>query len=166
MLNLPDGIEYFSNAEKFYPDSAYCIQIVGTPAESGDFPLAIYITPFVSVLGNIISAGQIMDDTSVVLTVQEPSGINPYPAHEFSVIPNIPNPFTEVTRLGFYSPSDEKVGLKVYNILGKLVHEEEQGVPPGEHYFRFDGSGLLPGTYFYKVNTPSNYFTGKFIKSR
>ena len=167
VLNLPNGIDYFANADKFYPDSAYCIQIVGTPTQSGEFPLTIYITPFVFLEGiGVISGGQIMDDTSVVMTVQEPSGINPYPVHEFSVLPNVPNPFSVSTRLGFCTPTDEKVGLRVYNILGKMVHEEEMGAPPGEHFFLFDGTGLLPGTYFYKVTTPSSFYTGKFIKSK
>ena len=33
-------------------------------------------------------------------------------------------------------------------------------------YFQFDGSGLLPGTYFYRITNSSDFYTGKFIKSR
>ena len=82
-----------------------------------------------------IAGPQIVDDTSVVMTVHETSGIDPYPMHEFRVLPNVPNPFSDVTRLGFYTPFDDRIELKVYNILGKLMHEEMQGSPPGEYLF-------------------------------
>ena len=107
-----------------------------------------------------------VDSSSVVLTVNETSGIDPYQIHEFRVLPNVPNPFSDATRLGFFTPFDDRIELKVYNILGKLMHEEMQGAPPGEHYFQFDGSTLLPGTYFYRITNSSKYYTGKFIKSR
>jgi len=166
VLNLPPGIEYFASATQFFPDSAYCIQIVGTPTVAGDFPLAIHVTPFINYLNNIIATPQIVDDTSVVLTVLGPSGIDPFKIHAFRVIPNIPNPFSEMTRLGFYTPFDDRIELEVYNILGELMHEERQGAPPGEHFFQFNGSNLLPGTYFYRVTNNNKFYTGKFIKSR
>ncbi|MCK5137327.1 MAG: T9SS type A sorting domain-containing protein [Bacteroidales bacterium] len=166
VLNLPPGIDYFPNATRFYPDTAYCIQITGTPTETGDYPLSIHVTPFIDVGTGPISAGQIVDDTSVVMTVLGPSGIDPYQVHEFQVLPNVPNPFSDVTRLGFFTPFDDRIQLQVYNILGELMHEERQGSPPGEHYFQFDGSRLLPGTYFYRVINSTRFYTGKFIKSK
>ena len=165
--NLPPGIDYYTNATKFYPDTVYCVQIVGTPTEAGNFSLAIYVTPFVDIgTGDTISAGQVVDTTSVVLTVHGTSGINPYQVNEFQVIPNVPNPFVDITKLGFFTPFDDRIQLEVYNILGELMHEEMQGSPPGEHYFKFNGSGLLPGTYFYRVTNSTRFYTGKFIKSR
>jgi hypothetical protein len=143
VLNLPPGIEYFASATQFYPDSAYCIQIVGTPTVEGDFPLAIHVTPFINYLDNIVATPQIVDDTSVVMTVLGPSGLNPFKINEFRVLPNIPNPFSEMTRLGFYTPFDDRIELEVYNILGELMHEERQGAPPGEHFFQFNGSNLF-----------------------
>jgi hypothetical protein len=41
--NIPPGISYFSNAEVLYPDTAYCIQLTGTPTQTGNYPLSIYI---------------------------------------------------------------------------------------------------------------------------
>jgi len=46
------------------------------------------------------------------------------------------------------------------------MYEEKQGCPPGEYYFDFDGSALLPGTYFYRITNSSGHYTGKFIKTR
>lgn len=164
--NLPPGIDYIASAIKFYPDSAYCIQIYGTPTQAGDYPLSIYVTPYINYLNTIIAGNQMSDDTSVVMTVLATSGVNPFQVQEFQVLPTVPNPFTEFTRLGFYTPFDDRVELKVYNILGELMHEELQGASPGEHYFGFDGNGLLPGTYFYRVTNSKKFYTGKFIKSR
>jgi len=165
--NLPPGIEYQTNAEIFYPDSAYCILVSGTPSEAGKFPLKIKVSAYVNMgAGVIVKAGERVDSTSVVVTVNWPSGIDPYKINEFQVLPNAPNPFSDVTRLGFYTPFDDHIQLQVYNILGKLMHEEALGAPPGEHYFDFNGSTLNPGTYFYRVTNSSGLFTGKFIKSR
>lgn len=166
VLNLPPGITYWASAEKFYPDTAYCIQVSGTPERGGDFQLSIYVTPFLYYLSQIIQGPQMLDDTSVVMIVHGPSGIDPFKVNDFRVLPTVPNPFSEVTRIGFYTPFDDRINLKVFNILGEMMHEETQGAPPGEHYFEFDGSTLLPGTYFYRVTNSTQLYTGKFIKSR
>jgi len=69
VLNLPSGIDYQASATKFYPDSAYCIQVAGIPAEAGVYPLLFYVTPYVNVSNNIIAGAQITDDTSVTMIV-------------------------------------------------------------------------------------------------
>ncbi len=167
VLNLPPGLDYFASAEKFYPDSAYCIQVAGTPSEAGKFPLKIYVSAYVNAgLGIIVNAGQFVDSTSVEVSVGWPSGIDSFKANEFQLFPNAPNPFSDFTRLGFYTPFSDHVKLQVYNILGELMHEELHGASPGENYFDFNGSGLNPGTYFYRVANKSDLFTGKFIKTK
>lgn len=167
VMNLPPGIEYFPNADTFFADTTYCIQIAGTPTAEGNYTLGITVSPTIKheLLG-LFKADPITDDTSVVMVVNAASGIDPYAITGFHLLQNIPNPFSEVTRIGFYTPFDDKIELKVYNILGELMYEEREGYPPGEYYFRFNGKELLPGTYFYRVTNSSSYFTGKFIKSR
>jgi hypothetical protein len=124
------------------------------------------VTPYVEYLNTVVQGPQVVDSTSVSLTVQEPTGIDPLQSKGFQVLPTFPNPFSDVVRVGFYAPSDDQVSLMVYNILGELMHEETQWAPPGEHLFGFDGSSLLPGTYFYRITNRRQLFTGKFIKSR
>jgi len=77
-----------------------------------------------------------------------------------------PNPFSELTRISFYTPYQDRVSLQVYNILGKMMYEETKSVSSGDQEFEFNGSELLPGTYFYRVINSSKLYTGKFIKSK
>lgn len=163
--NMPPGIDYFPNADIFYPDTAYCIQLTGTPTRAGKDTLEIYISATVNFGGNPVTAA-VVDDTSLVITIQETNAIDPRQATEFKVFQNVPNPFSEVTRLDYYIPSNDRVELSVYSVLGVLVYQESELVPPGEHSFRFDGKELQPGTYFYRVGNNKTSVSGKFIKSR
>lgn len=164
IIDMPEGISFVANAEKLYADSAYCIQIFGTPVKTGVDTFAIHITPYFK--GNPNPAPQVVDDTSVVMVVTEASGIDPGKFTDFHLLPNKPNPFSYNTTLGFFTPFDDRIELQVYNLLGTLVHEEKDGFPPGEYHFEFDGSALAPGTYFYRVSNQKVFHTGKLIKTK
>lgn len=164
--NIPPGLTYNSSANGYVPDSAYCSQLTGTPTQAGEFPIAFYLEPFVDFGSGPVSLGQYIDDTSVVITVYDPTGIEPQQADQFKIFPIVPNPFSEFTRISYYTPFEEQVSLQVYNILGKLMYEETQRSSSGEHQFVFSGSELLPGTYFYRVLNNRQLYTGKIIKSK
>jgi len=165
VLNLPPGIDYYPNADTLFPDTAYCIQLNGTPGETGVFDLAIYITALVDFNGLPLNY-QVVDSTSLSITVTWEVGLSQDQREAFRVIPNAPNPFSESTRLAFYTPTQERVELFVYNILGTLQHHESELAEPGTHNFRFDGSELHAGTYLYRVKVREHYYTGKFMKSK
>lgn len=166
ITNLPEGISYAANSDRFYADSAYCASLYGTPVETGVDTLAIYITPYLWVNNVSTPFTQVTNDTSVVLTVTEASGFDPRLYTDFHILPNKPNPFTDVTSIGFYTPHNNLIELQVYNILGVLIHRETMGVAPGEYNFDFNGQSLQPGTYFYRVNNHEEFQTGKFIKTK
>jgi len=163
--NLPPGIDYFPNADIFFPDTAYCIQLNGTPTQTGVFDLSIYITAIVDIDGPT-RAPQVVDDSSLSITVVTELGLEQREMTEFQVFQNVPNPFSEKTRLAYYTPKQDKIELSIYNILGVLVHQVRVLAAPGRHDFGFDGSELQSGTYLYRVETGEKYFTGKFMKSR
>ena len=164
--NIPPGLTYNSSANRYVPEIAYCSQLIGTPTQAGVFNIEFYIEPFIDLGQGSISLGQYLDDTSVVITVYDLTGINPRQAEEFQILPIVPNPFSETTRISFYTPFQDRVSLQVYNILGKMMYEETQNATSGEQEFEFNGSELLPGTYFYRVINSSKLYTGKFIKSK
>ena len=167
VTNIPPGMLYSSNSTGYVAGKAYCVQLAGTPTLAGTFPVEIYLRAFATPSGGSqVELPQYMDDTSVVITVNVPNGIDAQELDEFRVLPIAPNPFSEFTQIGFYTPYDDRIKLQVYNILGELMHEEAQGASSGEHRFVFNGSMLLPGTYFYRVTNSQRLHTGKFIKSR
>ncbi len=164
--NLPPGIDYFPNADIFYPDTVYCIQLSGTPTQVGDFTLAIYISPFIDVLGTPTKGPQVVDDSSLVVTIQKTLGIEPNQMTEFIVYQNVPNPFSFRTSLAYYTPNQDQIELSIYNILGVLVHQEKEWSAPGKHNFKFDGKELQPGTYLYRIKAGNDFYSGKILKSR
>ena len=167
VLNFPPGVTYSVSAEKFYTDSSYCVLISGTPEQAGEFTLKLYVTPYIRYpLFGILKGPQAVDNTSVVLTVKEVTGTDLPDARPFQVLQNAPNPFSQSTRIGFYTPVSDNVNLRIYSILGELIHEESRIVAPGEHFFQFDGSGLLAGSYLYRVTSGSSYTTRKLVKTR
>jgi hypothetical protein len=68
---------------------------------------------------------------------------------------NYPNPFNPSTNLEFGISDLGFVSLKVYNIVGKEVATlVNENLGPGTYKYRFDGSNIPSGVYFYtfKVN--------------
>ncbi len=70
----------------------------------------------------------------------------------FSLSQNYPNPFNPSTVISFQIPSDAKVTLKIYNVLGNevatLVNEYKAA---GKYDIKFNASELSSGVYFYKL---------------
>ncbi|MBN2698080.1 MAG: T9SS type A sorting domain-containing protein [Bacteroidales bacterium] len=163
--NFPPGIGYTGYNNKYYPDTAYCIDVAGTPTAEGEYTLAIYVTPFIYFNEVPIAATQVVNDTSVVMTVTSGTGIIPYDYSAFQVIRAVPNPFTGQTKIGVYLPLDEALELKVFNILGEEIYNETMMGIHGENYFSFTGAGLLKGAYFYGITYQSGWYTGKIIKT-
>lgn len=164
--NFPPGITYSVSEEKFYADSAYCVLISGTPEQAGEFALRLYVTPYIRYpLFGVLKGPQAIDNTSVVLTVNDVTGTDLPDTKPFQVLQNVPNPFYQSTRIGFYTPVNDNVNLKIFNLLGELVYEESRLAAPGEQFFRFNGSELLAGTYLYRVTSGSSYITRKLVKT-
>lgn len=167
LLNFPPGITYTVNAEKFYADSAYCVLISGTPTQLGEFSLKLYVTPYIQLpLAGILKGPQAIDNTSVVLTVKNVTSIDLPDKKQFQVLQNAPNPFSQTTRIGFYTPVRDNIGLKIYNILGEIIYEESRQTGQGEHFFSFNGNDLMAGTYLYVVTSNATYHTRKLIKTK
>ncbi len=66
---------------------------------------------------------------------------------------NYPNPFNPITTIQFLLPKAERVSLKVYNTLGKLVATLiNKKMNAGLQSVNFDASNLSSGLYFYKID--------------
>lgn len=85
----------------------------------------------------------------------------------FQLAQNFPNPFNPITVIKYSLPVDEKVIIKIYDVLGKeitvLVNEFKES---GEHSVTFDASTLSSGVYFYRINAGKLSQTKKLILAK
>ena len=69
----------------------------------------------------------------------------------FYLSQNYPNPFNPVTTIYYSLPSKQRVTLKVYDILGRLIttllNEDKD---PGSYNISFNGVNFASGIYFYR----------------
>ena len=73
---------------------------------------------------------------------------------KFELSQNFPNPFNPVTKLSYELPSDSKVSIKVFDMLGREVSTLlDELKTAGYHTVDFNGSGLSSGMYFYRIKT-------------
>jgi hypothetical protein len=70
----------------------------------------------------------------------------------FALEQNFPNPFNPTTTIYYQLPTDSRVSIVVYDLLGRemkrLVDETKEA---GYHQERFDASGIASGMYFYRM---------------
>jgi len=77
---------------------------------------------------------------------------------------NYPNPFNPSTRISFSLPAEQKISLKVFDILGREIAELFNGImPAGIHDAEFSASSLSSGIYFYVLNTENKTMTKKMM---
>ncbi len=80
--------------------------------------------------------------------------IEPQIIREFSLQAAYPNPFNPVTTIGFTLPTDGKVSLTVYDMMGRqvsqLVNDE---MSAGYHTVQWDASSFASGVYMVKIVT-------------
>ena len=81
------------------------------------------------------------------------SGINTFEvANEIQLAQNFPNPFNPETVIQIAVPFSQTLSVKVYDYLGREVQTLFEGMlNRGSHNFRFDGSNLASGTYYYRL---------------
>ncbi len=83
------------------------------------------------------------------------NGLNNVPK-EFSLSQNYPNPFNPSTTIRYALPSESKVKLSVYNLLGQLVTTLVNNVEQtGYHEVVFNALNLASGVYFYTIDVKS-----------
>lgn len=87
-----------------------------------------------------------------------------YLPEEFSLHQNYPNPFNPSTTIGFNLPLQQKVTLKVFNILGELIATLIDDVlDQGYHRVLFDARSFASGIYFYTLESGSRVSARKMV---
>jgi len=166
ITNFPPGLTYQASAKELYPDIAYCAKIEGTPTKAGNFPLEIKVIPFINYLGTPIAGDTVVNDTSLAITIHAASNVESMNYSGFYGFQNIPNPFSDYTRIGCFCDKSCIVELKILSLMGQVIHKEELYASKGKNLFRFDGSDLKSGTYLYTISNARGKYSGRLIKVR
>jgi hypothetical protein len=84
------------------------------------------------------------------------------PPRTFRLYQNYPNPFNPSTTIEFDNLITQRITLKIYDVLGRLVARplDNAFVDPGRVSVVFDGGRLASGMYFYRISA------GKISESR
>lgn len=83
--------------------------------------------------------------------------------HQIGLKQNYPNPFNPTTTIRFTLPIQNKVTLKVYDILGRKVATllNHKSFQAGLHKVTWDASNVASGTYIYRLQTPEKVISKK-----
>jgi hypothetical protein len=87
----------------------------------------------------------------------------------FTLHQNYPNPFNPETRIDFELPSNSRVALTIYNVLGKQVSILiNDNLPAGVHSVVWDGkddrgNSVASGVYLYRIETDFGQSTRKMM---
>ncbi len=84
--------------------------------------------------------------------------------YKFDLFQNYPNPFNPITIIKFSLPQSKFVTIRVYDLMGRQVFtpvNDKRG--PGMHEIEFNGSFLVSGIYFYKIQAGEFSQTRKMI---
>lgn len=70
----------------------------------------------------------------------------------FALDQNFPNPFNPATIIQYQLPTDSRVTLKVYDMLGREVATPvNEDRPAGYYDAKWDASNVSSGVYFYRI---------------
>ncbi len=116
------------------------------------------------------SISEMLDNAHIAQTLYDSEftvGVEDHPEiipHTFKLDQNYPNPFNPTTSIRFDIPKMSFVTLKLYNVLGQeivtLVDEKKEA---GKYEVIFDGSKLVSGVYFYRLQAGLFSETKKFV---
>jgi hypothetical protein len=101
-------------------------------------------------------------EAAYVINVQTTTGINALTYTDgFSLLQNVPNPFSKTTSIEYNIPSAQQVTMTLYDESGRMVKELVNGLQSaGSHSVSFEQDNLQAGVYFYQMKS------GEFVKTR
>ena len=105
------------------------------------------------------SASFSLTPESVTVVQNQPNVVSDYKLNQ-----NYPNPFNPTTIISYQIPTQSRVVLKVFNVLGKEVATLVDGIKPaGSYNIQFNAANLASGVYFYQIRAGNFYATKKLV---
>ncbi len=160
---LPASLTYQTDATNDYwpGGTSGCILISGTPipADAGIDTLTFNMQYY-------LQGTQIPDSLQVrILRIQGTVGIGIIIPDKFNVLQNLPNPFSDKTKIVYTTPVNDSFDFTVYNIIGDVVYKKSLKAKAGTNNIIFDADGLTSGIYLYKISNENQVITKRMIIS-
>ncbi len=138
-----------------------CILISGTPA-----PADAGIDTLTFNIQTCLQGQQIPGTEVRILRIQGTSGIEIIIPDKFNVLQNLPNPFSNKTKIVYTTPVNDNFDFTVYNIIGDVVSQKSLKAKAGTNNIIFDADGLTSGIYLYKISNENQVITKRMIISK
>jgi len=181
---LPPGVDYVCEPPTclFEQLTTGCVLFFGTPTEAAAYEPVVYTTTTVNI------------GAELTLPVNFPSQpddiIKVFPGiyridicteancdactvstddvfvNAIGMRQNAPNPFGTITSIAIDTELSGEFDFKVFNLMGKMVHQEQVMLRTGENTITFDGSQLQTGMYLYTIGQGNNIATNRMIINR
>ena len=97
----------------------------------------------------------------IALQFTSPSG-SAVKSNEFGLFQNMPNPFSNITVIGFQLPETSAATLTIFDVSGRIVKEIKGEFAKGYHEISLDKSSMPnAGVFYYRLETPKHTATKK-----
>ncbi len=184
IVGLPEGMDWSCNPGDcvFDPfiDSLGCALIYGVPSSNnptGDYPLTIttkiynnVFQPFLQLtFPNTIISGA---DGDYTLVLEDENSTNcfivgadePWKAH--FRLASEPNPFSYYTNITVIADYKERFDFKVFDMMGRQLHQQSVQLFEGKNSIPFDGSQLENGLYLYSLSNENGAISQRIVVQR
>lgn len=165
VTGLPQGFIWETNSStNTWPKNALgCMKISGMPAAEGVFPIKVIL----KIWGKVFSMPAEFNDTiefyKIVIGL---SSVKETISNKLALINVFPNPTKDFVNFEIISPTIKPVNIRVVNLLGGMVHENNFNLKAGLNTLQMNLTDLIPGIYFYQISDGTNIVTRKLIIER
>lgn len=166
---LPSGIEMTcSNPSCVYiGNEVGCVTVYGTTEELGVHDLVFVVDGWVTFQGLVVSMSAVTFDYVNIegykLVVNGPNAIEVVNPNSFSVLQNIPNPFTGKTTISYNTLNNEPIMFNVYDVMGSLVKTEVYAASIGTNKIEVSAEDLNAGIYFYTLSNGKETISKRMV---
>jgi hypothetical protein len=106
------------------------------------------------------------DTTCKVVENKIPDAIGEYGLDGLWLGQNIPNPTNGLTTITYKVPSSGEAILRIVNLMGELLYEENDKVGYGQHKFELDVKEFPAGVYYYALEFKGIRLVKKMVISK
>ncbi len=165
---LPSGFTYTCTPSNcvFPGGTNACILLQGSAPGAGMigvYPLVVLMT----VYGKVATIPQTLSETNdnYSIVIESSTGLWSLSNGSFAVKQNSPNPFSRYTVIPVSSRTAGKVNLKISDLLGNIVFNQDREVQKGISNLQVDAQDLKAGVYIYTVSDGKNTVTRRLVVS-